>query len=57
MKGGGVMVMFWGMGKTFCGFQVSFFTNWKVASKKLSHICLFHTTLLHPENKNNDQKR
>ena len=38
------MVMFGGMGKNFCGLQVSFFINWKVASKKLRQICLFHTT-------------
>ena len=36
--------MFGGMGKNLCGLQVSFFINWKVASKKLHQICLFHIT-------------
>ena len=38
--------MFVGMSKIFLGFQVSFFTDLKVASKKLPQVTLFHTTMI-----------
>ena len=36
--------MFRGMGKNFWGFRVCFFMDWKVASKIVCQVSLFHTT-------------
>ena len=38
--------MFGSMGKNCWGLQVSFFMDWKVASKEMGQVCLFHTTIL-----------